>query len=80
MQRRTMTTSIERAWATIKEVARVRGASRVPIRPREAQAIVTQILIDEHVSPWPPRDVIAFYAAELIVETAKRAADLDLVK
>jgi hypothetical protein len=75
-----MRTSMERAWATIKQVARVRGASRVPIKPREAQAIVTQILIDERVSPWPPRDVIAFYAAELIVEAARRAADAELVK
>ena len=72
-----MTTGIQRAWAMIKQVARVRGKSRVPIKPREAQAIVTQILLDERVSPWPPRDVIAFYAAELIVETAKRAADRD---
>jgi hypothetical protein len=70
-----MTTSIERAWASIKRAAERRGASGALLKPREAEAIVTQILIDECVSPWPPRDVIAFYAAELIVETAKQAAE-----
>ncbi|MBV8149504.1 MAG: hypothetical protein JO092_10465 [Candidatus Eremiobacteraeota bacterium] len=69
-----MTTSIERAWASIKRTAQERGASRLLLKPSEAKAIVTQILIDECVSPWPPKDVIAFYAAELILETAKHAA------
>jgi hypothetical protein len=75
-----MTTSIERAWASIKRAAVERAASGILLKPREAKAIVTQILIDEHVSPWPPKDVIAFYAAELIVETAKHAGDPELVK
>jgi hypothetical protein len=73
-----MTTSIERAWASIKRTAEKRGASGVLLKPSEAKAIVTKILIDECVSPWPPHDVIAFYAAELIVETAKHAADTTL--
>jgi hypothetical protein len=70
-----MTTSIERAWASIKRTAEKRGAARALLKPREAKAIVTDILINERVSPWPPQDVIAFYAAELIVETAKHVAD-----
>jgi hypothetical protein len=75
-----MKTSIERAWASIKQAARERAISRVPLKAREAKAIVTRILNDEHVSPWPDRDVIEFYASELMVETTKRAADRDLKK
>jgi hypothetical protein len=75
-----MKTSIERAWASMKQAAKERAASRMPLKQREAKAIVTRILNDEHVSPWPERDIIDFYATELIVETAKRAADPSLKK
>ena len=58
----------------MKSVAHERAALRRPIGTVEAESLVVRILTEEHVSPWPPRDVIAWYADEMERESlsAKR--------
>jgi hypothetical protein len=55
----------------MKNVARQSGASGVRLGTLDAEVMVVRFLTEERVDPWPPRDVIDFYAAEMVLEAKK---------
>jgi hypothetical protein len=59
-------TSIESVWARVKALAKDFAERGAKPSERHAYALVTQMLREEHVSPWPPDGTIEFYAHELL--------------
>lgn len=68
--------SIELVWERIKFTARERALKNEALNIRQARELVCEYARAARVDPWPPSDVIDFFAAEMIgmVETAERAA------
>jgi hypothetical protein len=59
-------TSIETVWVRIKAQANDFAERGAKPSERHAYALVTQMLREEHVAPWPPEDTIEFYAREML--------------
>lgn len=59
-------TSIETVWARVKTLAQDFAAKGAKPSERHAYALVTQLLREERVTPWPPDGTIEFYAHEML--------------
>jgi hypothetical protein len=59
-------TSIESVWERIKAQANDFADKGAKPSERHAYALITQILREEHVMPWPPEGTIEFYAREML--------------
>jgi hypothetical protein len=60
-------TSIESVWDRMKTQASDFAQKGAKPSERHAYALVTQMLREEHVIPWPPEGTIEFYAREMLV-------------
>jgi hypothetical protein len=59
-------TSIESVWARLKAQAQDFAEKGAKPSERHAYALITQLLREEHVTPWPPEGTIEFYAREML--------------
>ena len=58
--------AIDAVWAHMKITARQYAAQGARPSPSQAQGIVSQLMRENRVSPWPPPGVIEYFASEMI--------------
>lgn len=58
--------AIDAVWAHMKLTAREYAGQGVRPSPIQAQGIVSQLMRENKVSPWPPPGVIEYFASEMI--------------
>jgi hypothetical protein len=61
-----MVTPIEAVWNQIKASAAEHSARGEHLSREQAKVTVSQMLREARVAPWPPPDIIDFYASELV--------------
>jgi hypothetical protein len=65
---------IERVWDRMKVCATECACRGERLTQQRAESLVTHFMRDAHVMPWPPRDVIEFFARELVRMANREAA------
>lgn len=58
--------AIERVWARVKVMSQKHATRGARPSERHARAIICQLMREERVAPFPPDDVIDFYAREML--------------
>lgn len=58
-------TPIETVWSQLKARAAEYASHGEKPQREHLEATVVALLNQAHVSPWPPQDIISFYANEL---------------
>lgn len=58
--------AIDAVWARMKTTAREYAEQGVRPSTIQAQGIVSQLMRENKVSPWPPAGVIEYFASEMI--------------